>query len=178
MIEEYAIVIGRLEGSAILEIERRTACGLCGQTRGCGNATWGKLLGHKSQTLTAENSINAEVGESVVVGIDERVFLRSVFYLYIVPLLSMLLLAILVHVLFNNEFYVILAAFSGLIIGFYLVKQHMVRRIGAGRSTQPYAVILRRADDSSACGSGKSAHCISADTSDVNVVKFQTKRGE
>lgn len=67
MIEEYAIVTKSAATSATLEIERRTACGLCGQKRGCGNATWGKMLGHDSHDFTAENQINAKVGDTVVV---------------------------------------------------------------------------------------------------------------
>ncbi len=164
MIEEYAIITAREENLAVLEIERRTACGLCGQKRGCGNATWGKLLGHKSQQFRAENGIDANVGDSVVVGIDERVILSSVFYLYIVPLLGMLIAAILVDTFFNNELYVLLAAASGLLLGFLWVKWHLVGYGAAKKNcTQSLAVILRRADDMAAC---------------ENAVKFQTKQGE
>lgn len=178
MIEEHAVVIGRTEDFATVEIERKQACGLCGQKRGCGNATWGKLLGHRTQSITADNSINAQIGEHVVLGIDERVFLRSVFYLYIVPLLGMLLGATFAHVVLDNELYVILAAFSGLIAGFYLVKWYMRHRAGVEGYSQQYAVILRHADDTHACENGKTTGCKSAEASDVNVVKFQTKRGE
>jgi sigma-E factor negative regulatory protein RseC len=186
MIEEYAIVTGREENLAILEIERRTACGLCGQKRGCGNATWGKLLGHKSHTFRAENVIDANVGDSVVVGIDERAILSSVFYLYIVPLLGMLIAAILADTFFNNEFYVILAAASGLLLGFFWVKGHLVGYGDAEKtySTKYLAVILRRADDISACENAADTGCKSANDHDAhhghdkNVVKFQTKRGE
>ena len=62
MLEEYAIVTSRQGDEATLEVERRTACGLCGQKRGCGNATWGKLLGHNSHHFIAQNTLNAQVG--------------------------------------------------------------------------------------------------------------------
>ena len=163
MIEEFAVITKRVDDHVMLEIERRTACGLCGQKRGCGNATWGKLLGHKSHEFAAENAINADVGDSVVVGIDERVILSSVFYLYIVPLLTMLIGAILAEVLFNNEFYVILAAALGLLLGFIWVKGHLV---GYGSTKKLYgkkyrAVVLRHADDTVSCKSADShdAHC-------------------
>ena len=47
MIEERAVIlslerdannISSGDSIATLEIERKTACGLCGQTRGCGNS--------------------------------------------------------------------------------------------------------------------------------------------
>ena len=82
MIEEYAIVTKSAGTTATLEIERRTACGLCGQKRGCGNATWGKMLGHDSHDFTAENQIHAKVGDSVVVGIDEHKTECVVFVAY------------------------------------------------------------------------------------------------
>ncbi len=185
MIEEYAVVTQCAGNLAVLEIERRTACGLCGQKRGCGNATWGKLLGHSSQTISAENVIHADVGDSVVVGIDERALLSSVFYLYIVPLLSMLVGAVLADVIFDNELYVILAAASGLVLGFLWVKGHLVGYGDADKaySTKHQAVILRHADDTSACknatdASCKNTHSHDVKNDDVKSVKFQTKRGE
>src|SRR5450830_299083 len=149
MIEEYAIVTSCVNSRATLEIERRTACGLCGQKRGCGNATWGKLLGHKSHAFEAENLINANVGDSVVVGINEHAMLNSVFLLYIVPLLGLIIGTILADTFLKNEFFVILSAASGLILGFLWVKGHVAGHDGAGKAfnTKYQAVILRHADD-------------------------------
>lgn len=153
MIEEYAVITRRMDDHVMLEIERRTACGLCGQKRGCGNATWGRLLGHDSHEFPAENAINAKVGDSVVVGIDENVVLSSAFYLYVVPLITMLLGAVLADTLLDNELYVTLSAAAGLLLGFAWVKGHLV---GYGAIKKPYAskyraVILRHADDMRVC---------------------------
>ena len=152
MIEEYAVITERTENLTTLEIERRTACSLCGQKRGCGNATWGKLLGHKSHAFNAENPINANVGDSVVVGIEERAILSSVFFLYVVPLLGMLAGAVLADTFLNNEFYVVLGAASGLVLGFLWVKGHLAGRDCTDKtcSAKYQAVILRRADDDNA----------------------------
>ncbi|HQS43563.1 MAG: Fis family transcriptional regulator [Methylotenera sp. 24-45-7] len=153
MIEEFAVVTKRLDGYVMLEVERRTACGLCGQKRGCGNATWGKLLGHQSQAFVAENTIDAKLGESVVVGIDEREILSTVFYLYVVPLISMFVAAVAADQLFNNELYVILAAALGLLLGFLWVKGHLVGYGAAKKSLghQCRATVLRHADETQAC---------------------------
>lgn len=157
MIEEFAVVTKRFDDHVMLEIERRTACGLCGQKRGCGNATWGKLLRHDSQEFPADTAIDVNVGDSVVVGIDERIILSSAFYLYIVPLISMLVGAVLADTLLDNEFYVILAAAAGLLVGFAWVKGHLV---GYGQSKKPYgkkfrAVVLRHAGETVACNNSK-----------------------
>ena len=153
MIEEFAVVTRRLDDHVMLEIERRTACGLCGQKRGCGNATWGKLLGHDSHEFAADSAIDVNVGDSVVVGIDERIVLSSAFYLYVVPLFTMLLGAVLADTLLDNEIYVMLAAALGLLLGFAWVKGHL---IGYGATKKPYgkkfrAVVLRHADATVSC---------------------------
>lgn len=148
MIEEYAIVTARAGTQATLEIERRTACSLCGQKRGCGNATWGKLLGHSRHAFTAENPVNANVGDSVVVGIDEHAVLNSAFYLYVVPLIGLLVGTVSANYFFSNQFYVILGAALGLVLGFLWVKGHLIGRNQAGiaYSKKYQAVILRRAE--------------------------------
>lgn len=149
MIEEYAIVTKSAGTTATLEIERRTACGLCGQKRGCGNATWGKMLGHDSHDFTAENQINAQVGDSVVVGVDEQAVLNSAFFLYVVPLVGLLIGTLLADYLFKNQFYVILGAVLGLVLGFLWVKGHLIGhdKSGVACSKKYQAVILRLADD-------------------------------
>jgi len=149
MIEEYAVVTKCSGTQATLEIERRTACGLCGQKRGCGNATWGKLLRHDSHDFTAENKVNANVGDSVVVGIDEQAVLNSAFFLYVVPLIGLLIGTIVADYLFKNQFYVIVGAALGLVLGFLWVKGHLIGRdkSGVAYSKKYQAVILRKADD-------------------------------
>lgn len=151
MIEENAIVTEQLGTQVRLVIERRTACGICGQTRGCGNATWGKMLGHEDVTIKVDNVIDAKVGERVVVGIEEKAFLNATFLLYVVPLFMLFAGAGVAQTLFKQDVYVILGAIFGLMLGFFMVKKLTYVR---GTRTaffetltqQPYAVLLRRGD--------------------------------
>lgn len=130
MIEERAVILS-LEANvaapdspsiAVLEIERKTACGLCGQTRGCGNSIWGKLFAHRSTAFKASNSINATIGQSVIVGINEQALLRSALLLYLLPLVTMLIASILVMQVNDSNGVVMLAALAGLIVGLLWVK--------------------------------------------------------
>jgi sigma-E factor negative regulatory protein RseC len=130
MIEERAVILS-LEvvpthsySIATLEIERQSACGLCGKTRGCGNAIWGKLFAHQSAAFKAKNHINATVGQSVIVGINEQALLKSALLLYMVPLVFMFIATILVMQVTPSELAAIFAAFVGLLIGFVWVKGH------------------------------------------------------
>lgn len=149
MLEEYAIVTACQGKQATLEIERRTACGLCGQKRGCGNAAWGKLLGHDSHSFSADNPINAQVGSSVVVGISEGAVLSTSFYLYGVPLLSLIAGTVLASSIFTNQLYVMLSAVISITLGFLWVKGHLIGRDQSGLAYQKQyqAVILRFAED-------------------------------
>jgi sigma-E factor negative regulatory protein RseC len=152
MIEERAVILSLEtnplvpENSSIatLEIERKTACGLCGQTRGCGNAIWGKLFAHRSAAFKAKNNINATVGQSVIVGIHEQALLWSALLLYILPLVTMLVASILVMQINDANGVVMLAAICGLVVGLLWVK-------GFTASNQYFVmqqpIILRLAND-------------------------------
>jgi len=129
MIEESALILSidpsfdhQTQSVATLEIVRRTACGLCGQKRGCGNALWGKLFAHKASAFKAKNSINAKVGQQVIVGINEQALLKSAFFLYLVPLVTMFLASILLERLMHTDEGAIVGAIIGLILGFIWVK--------------------------------------------------------
>ena len=135
MIEERAIIVSldseisaaestATDSTATLEIERKVACGLCGQTRGCGNSIWGKLFAHQSTAFKAQNRINAKVGDSVIVGINEKALLKSALLLYILPLATMLIGAILATQLNDTNGYAMLGALIGLVLGFVWVKGH------------------------------------------------------
>ncbi len=128
MIEERAVILSLEnqfdQSTATLEIERKTACGLCGKTRGCGNSIWGKLFAHQSTAFKAQNRINAKVGDSVIVGINESALLKSAMLLYMLPLATMLIGAILAKQVNNTDVAAMLGAVLGLAVGFLWVKGH------------------------------------------------------
>jgi sigma-E factor negative regulatory protein RseC len=132
MIEERAVILSldnpsgdpSFDSTATLEIQRKTACGLCGQTRGCGNSIWGKLFAHDSSAFKAQNRINAKVGDSVIVGINESALLKSAVLLYIVPLASLFIGAILASHFKPTDGSAMLGAIVGLVAGLLWVKGH------------------------------------------------------
>lgn len=149
MIEEYAIVTAVRDNQASLVLERRTACGICGQKRGCGNATWSKMLKSDGHHFTANNAIHAQVGDAVVVGIDEQAVLNSTFFLYILPLVFLLIGALLADHFFANQLIVMLGAAIGLLSGFIVAKRYLMgsERSGSAYSHAYQAHILRLAED-------------------------------
>jgi sigma-E factor negative regulatory protein RseC len=134
MIEQYAIILSteskteaKKDGPPIatIEVVRKSACGLCGQTSGCGNAFWGKLFAHKASSFNAQNHINAQVGQSVIVGIDEAAVMKSALVLYLVPLAVMLLGAIIATQVVDSDLSAMLGASVGLVLGYFWVKAHI-----------------------------------------------------
>lgn len=148
MIEEHAVVIGVEQDIASLEVVRRTACGLCGKTRGCGISLFGRLFGHKNNVFKAHNSIHAKAGDNVVVAIEEQAVLMSAFVVYGVPLGALLLGAILGNALSSGnaaqaDLYALIGAVAGLLLGLGWVKGYATARV-INRRYQP--TILRLAD--------------------------------
>ena len=130
MIEERAVILSlqsepsQTQTTATLEIERKTACGLCGLTRGCGNSIWGRLFGHQTTAFKAQNRINAKVGDSVIVGINEKALLKSALLLYVLPLVTLFFGAILASQLWQTDVITMLGAAIGLVLGLLWVKGH------------------------------------------------------
>lgn len=153
MIEEHAIVVGVEQELALLEVVRRTPCGLCGQTRGCGVSLWGRLFGHRNAIFRAANHIGAKIGDSVVVGVDEQALLSGSLAAYGAPLLALLAGAVLGTSLASDahaDLYAAVGALIGLGLGLLWLKAHMA---GRGPDARYRPVILRpdEAQPGSAC---------------------------
>lgn len=134
MIEQHAIILTlepQTEGQplATIEVVRKTACGICGKTRGCGNAIWGKLFAHKMTAFKAQNNIGAQIGQGVIVGIDESAVMKSALLLYMLPLVTMFIGAILISQLHASDIAGIIGAVIGLIAGYLWVKAHITGRV-------------------------------------------------
>lgn len=142
MIEETAQVVA-IEGEfAWVETRRKTACGGCAASSGCGVSLMQKALGGRRTRMKTLNRASARVGEQVVVGIDERALVRGSLAVYAVPLLFMLAAAGLSEMFFRTEAVTILMAVAGLLAGFFWLRSH-TRRIATDGRYQ--AVILRAA---------------------------------
>lgn len=148
MLEEQAVVVRVESDEAFLEIVRHSPCGLCGQTRGCGVSLWGKLFGHHQGTFAVTNEIDAQPGDNVVVGVEEKVLLTGSLVVYGVPLLLLLTGAVsgvfLTPAAAGKDLYPMLGAGIGLVLSLLWLKGY-----AAGRSmdTRYRPVILRRAEN-------------------------------
>ena len=99
MIEQQGQVTAVSGNLASVRLGGNSGCSACDAGRGCGAGIFGRLLRRKPAVLNLDNAINARIGQPVVVGLPESVFLRLVFHFYLLPLLAGLAGAVLGHYL-------------------------------------------------------------------------------
>ena len=146
MIEETATVV-KCEGEfAWVEAQRQTTCGNCAASKGCGTSVLARVVGKKAARMRAINPIEAHVGDTVIVGLNEAALLKGSLAVYLLPLLFMLLFAVTGQVvarqmIWQTEPVVILFAVAGLAVaGIWL--RRFTRHIQTDKVYQP--VILRK----------------------------------
>ncbi|HOW75257.1 MAG TPA: SoxR reducing system RseC family protein [Candidatus Competibacteraceae bacterium] len=143
MIEERAVVAEAGAGYAWVEIQRRSACGSCQASDGCGTATLAKAWGVRSMRTRALSELSLQPGDEVIVGLADGVLLRGALLAYLLPLALLLAGALLGQATFAGagEELVILSGALGLGLGFLAVRV-MSRRFREDVRFQP--VVLRR----------------------------------
>ncbi|HUT41176.1 MAG TPA: SoxR reducing system RseC family protein [Gammaproteobacteria bacterium] len=89
MIEETGQVVDVQGEFAWVESERRSACGGCASSEGCGTGVIARAFGNRAVTLKVLNHIGAGIGDRVVIGISETGLVRGALAVYALPLLTL-----------------------------------------------------------------------------------------
>jgi sigma-E factor negative regulatory protein RseC len=87
MIEEAAIVVKTEGDRAIVATQRTTSCGGCSAKNSCGTPVLAKVMGNRLTKVEVENPIKAELGDHVIIGLQETALLRVSLLFYIFPLI-------------------------------------------------------------------------------------------
>ncbi len=77
-------------GFVWVETERQTTCGGCSVRSGCGTGVLSRLVGRRQTRVRTINSIDAVLGERVVIGLRESALLQGSLAVYLAPLLALL----------------------------------------------------------------------------------------
>ena len=119
MIEQQGKVVSAGDGIIQVRLGATSGCSACDAGKGCGAGVFGRLLQRKPVVLEFKNSLGAEEGQAVVVGLRESLFLSLVMRLYFYPLLFGLAGAVAGHWLAKQaHFEPALMDFSALFGGF------------------------------------------------------------
>ncbi|WP_150538424.1 SoxR reducing system RseC family protein [Actinobacillus vicugnae] len=110
MMIETATVIDYRAGLATVQCNAKSACGGCAAKMSCGTKSLSALAGEKfAPQFELKVDEPLVVGEQIRIGLAEQVLLRSVFWIYVIPLCVLILSAVGFSQLFANELWVVLA---------------------------------------------------------------------
>ena len=149
MITENAIVVSIDNNQTWIETQRKSVCGQCAANKGCGTSVLSKVIGNKFSKMKVINKINAQVGDEVVVALNEQSLLKGAFMTYLLPLLYLFLFSFFGQFISQNlqvqNSELLIIAFA--VLGFYFGMQHVKRfseSISKNENYQP--VILKKTD--------------------------------
>ena len=146
MIEEHARVIAVQNGQLLLEAQTKASCSACAVKQGCGTSVISKWVGRKFTRFQAPNTVNARVGDEVVVGLAEEAMLKGSVLVYLLPLLAMIGFALLADSLIaadtaSRDLMVLIAAVAG--FSLMLVISRLLLSSGSN-SSKLTPVVLRK----------------------------------
>lgn len=146
MIEERARVIAVENNQLLLEAQTRTACNACAAKQGCGTSVLSRWVGRKFTRFQAANTVNARVGDEVVVGLAEEAMLKGSVFVYLLPLLAMIGFALLADSLISadaasRDLLVLISAISGFAL--MLVISRLLLATGSNKSRLTPVVIRK-----------------------------------
>jgi len=94
LVEEEGIVLAVNESTVLVETQRRSICGQCSASKGCGTSLLQKTLGKKRTVLRVIKTYPVIEGEHVVIGLDEHALVKGSVAVYALPLLVMMVFGV------------------------------------------------------------------------------------
>lgn len=123
MLEEQAIVVEVSSQEVWVETCRQTACQSCSAKSSCGHSLLSKISSGKTQRLQVKTDKELQVGDQVVLGLDEGAFIRGSALVYLLPLLALIIGALTGEALFGQDSLMsFILAGAGLLAGFAYVR--------------------------------------------------------
>lgn len=147
MLKEQGVVIEIQDQFAIVQTERYSHCHHCTTNAHCGTASLATLLGRKHNRIKVINSIAAQVGDKVMIGLEEQALLKGSFLLYLLPLLTLLVAGIGYDLLASKnllpryEILTVISALLGFLMGLIGVKKISLKE---SQKTYYQPIILKK----------------------------------
>lgn len=91
MIEETATVVAIDGEDALLQTQRKSACQSCSVKQGCGTSVLAKVVGRRSSQILIKNTLDASVGDELIIGIDDNALVKGSLLIYAMPVILLLL---------------------------------------------------------------------------------------
>lgn len=126
---EQAEVLSYQGGIAIVQCQAKKGCGGCSAQASCGTKSLSALAGEKHSpqfAVKVEQQLN--IGDIIEIGLAESSLLQSVFWLYVIPLLTVIGSALIFSQFIQNELLVAGAIFICTAATFILIKRIVAKQ--------------------------------------------------
>ncbi len=141
MMTETAVVVRYETGKATVKCQTKSACGSCAARNACGTAALAGLTGEQGEYLfSVETLTPVKQGQLVEIGLPERSLMASAFWLYAVPLLTLIITTFATEIWLSDELIRAVFIFFLTALSFAAVKL-FTRKIQKKPAFQP--VLLR-----------------------------------
>lgn len=134
MIIEAATVIRVADDSVWVSCDNQAGCQRCAEGRGCGGGVFSRLLGERLREVRVDkDGHRLRAGDHVQIGVSEVDLLKASLMMYLVPLLTMLIMAVIVTRVTPagwQEPGGVLGALAGLFAGLALARRFGQRQQG------------------------------------------------
>ncbi|MGI0115919.1 SoxR reducing system RseC family protein [Zooshikella sp. RANM57] len=148
MIEEQGQVMAVEPGAVWVQTFRRTACGKCQAKSGCGHNLIEKLVPDRQHAyIKALNDYTVQVGDEVVIGIEENTLINASVLVYLLPLCALLFGLLLGHWWQLHELASLGIALALLLLAFIGVRNHS-RQNFVQKKTLPIVLSVKLAAQS------------------------------
>lgn len=146
---EAARVVAVEAGGAWLESEGQSGCASCREGRGCGVSVFQRLFRLPRHRLYLPTEEALSVGDHVVIALSQRAVLTASLWLYLAPLVGLLVGALVAEMLFAREGLTVLGAITGLAGALLFVRGRQQRQARSGAFFPVlHEITLRQADES------------------------------
>ena len=161
MLEQQGQVMAVSGRFATVRLGGNSGCPACDAGKGCGAGVFGRWFKRRPVTLDVVNEIDVRVGQTVMIGLPESLFLVLVFRLYLFPLVAGLAGLILGHYLsgvfdevanFADGF----ALVGGIITGSVAIWWNRRALMEFPRQTSVHLMRILGHEDQGRCGSAES----------------------
>ena len=109
-----------------LKTSNKTSCGECSSKASCGSVKLFKPV-VENEVIKIKNTLDLNAGDSVVLSLPPSKLLQGTFLVYLFPLFSLMIFAVLGKVI-GGEVASILAGFAGLVGSLVLVSKYLSKK--------------------------------------------------
>ncbi|MGH1485891.1 MAG: SoxR reducing system RseC family protein [Cellvibrionaceae bacterium] len=127
MIKEAGRIVAVDTDAVWVETIQKSTCGSCVAQKGCGQSLLSRIGIQPSYIrvlLEGRSPDNYKVNDNIVLGIPDDIVVKASIFIYLLPLILILVFAGVAHTYFVQESTVVLSGLIGFILGGFIVRLH------------------------------------------------------